>query len=198
MPAARHAYGARGQDTPMARATPVEGLGAHLSLPDAARRVIGVRTADVAAWTSYVDDPTAVTELHNLRIAGKRLRYSLELLQTAFGDDAIRLLDDVQEMQELLGAIHDDDVLLTMIRSQIGASALTGALARADEIIRVHGAGKDETALSGELPGLFVLLETVAARRQERYQAFHTWWAAHDDLPARLVDLVAGPRPAQS
>jgi CHAD domain-containing protein len=182
----------------MARATPVEGLGAHLPLADAARRVIGVRTADVAAWTSYVADPTAVTELHNLRIAGKRLRYSLELLQTAFGDDATRLLDDVQEMQELLGAIHDDDVLLTMIRGQIGASALTGALARADEIIRVHGAGEDETALSGELPGLFVLLETVAARRQERYQAFHTWWTAHDDLLARLADLVVGPRPAQS
>jgi hypothetical protein len=157
-----------------------------MPLAEAARRVMAVRTADVAAWSAYVDQPSAVTELHNMRIAAKRLRYSMELLQPALPEEALPLLDRVQQLQEHLGAIHDDDVLQEMLRRHVATSALDGALARADQIIATHGAAGMDTSLPASVRGLFVLLGNVAARREERYQSFRRWWAAQDDLLSAL------------
>src|SRR5205085_1507435 len=91
----------------MAKATPVPGIGPHSELAEAARLVVRTRVADLATWAKHAGDPAAVAELHNMRIAGKRLRYSLELLQTALPARVAPLLDAVQEIQERLGTIHD-------------------------------------------------------------------------------------------
>lgn len=55
--------------------------------------------------------PHASTEhLHELRIACKHLRYTLELFEPAMGQEANALIDLVTAMQEQLGHVHDADV----------------------------------------------------------------------------------------
>ncbi len=55
--------------------------------------------------------PTATSEqLHALRIAGKHLRYTLELFEAPLGPEAETLLKPVRDLQEQLGNIHDADV----------------------------------------------------------------------------------------
>lgn len=58
--------------------------------------------------------PAADTEqLHQLRIACKHLRYTLELFEPALGKDAPAQIELVTAMQEQLGSLHDADVAAT-------------------------------------------------------------------------------------
>lgn len=82
-----------------------------LPTPHAAmQRIISVRFAEVLSQAAALknEDPKA---LHNLRIACKRLRYSIEL----FADALPKLRPAAQrftQLQDELGEVHDCDVLL--------------------------------------------------------------------------------------
>ena len=52
---------------------------------------------------------SAIAELHQARIAGKRMRYTLELLGEGDGA-AVSLVDECRGLQDELGSIHDRDV----------------------------------------------------------------------------------------
>ena len=52
-------------------------------------------------------------QLHQLRIACKHLRYTLELFEPALGKDAPSKIELVTAMQEQLGSLHDADVAAT-------------------------------------------------------------------------------------
>jgi len=52
-------------------------------------------------------------QLHELRIACKHLRYTLELFEPALGKEAADVIKRVKAMQEHLGNLHDTDVALT-------------------------------------------------------------------------------------
>lgn len=57
-----------------------------------------------------------VETLHDLRIAAKWLRYSLEFVRETLGPDVDELLAPVVELQDHLGAMHDADVAAAMTR----------------------------------------------------------------------------------
>jgi len=61
----------------------------------------------------WADTPT----LHELRIAGKWLRYSLEFVQEALGDDSLPLIEKVTNLQDHLGLMNDADVSASMART---------------------------------------------------------------------------------
>ncbi len=58
-----------------------------------------------------------VETLHELRIAGKWLRYSLEFVREALGDDAAPLIARVTALQDHLGLMNDADVAASMART---------------------------------------------------------------------------------
>jgi triphosphatase len=82
-------------------------------------------TAPSRIWTSYegvrgyesvlrwADVPT----LHELRIAGKWLRYSMEFVREALGTDADPLIARVTALQDHLGLMNDADVTASMTRT---------------------------------------------------------------------------------
>jgi CHAD domain-containing protein len=82
-------------------------------------------TAPSRIWASYeqvrayepvlrwADTPT----LHELRIASKWLRYSLEFVQETLGDESAPLIQKVTNLQDHLGLMNDADVSGSMART---------------------------------------------------------------------------------
>jgi CHAD domain-containing protein len=73
-----------------------------------------------------------VETLHELRIAGKWLRYTLEFVREALGDDSAPLIARVTALQDHLGLMNDADVSASMARTFLvehagELSALEGA-----------------------------------------------------------------------
>ena len=97
------------------KAQRIEGLTADMTLDAAARRIIAVRAAELYAFVPEALDEEAVTPMHDMRIAAKRLRYLLELVGFTIGDDGAEAQARARELQEVLGEIHDCDVMLERI-----------------------------------------------------------------------------------
>jgi CHAD domain-containing protein len=82
-------------------------------------------TAPSRIWAAYEQVRTYepvlrwadVTTLHELRIASKWLRYSLEFVQEALGDDSKPLIERVTGLQDHLGLLTDADVASSMTRT---------------------------------------------------------------------------------
>ena len=90
-----------------------------------------------------------VETLHELRIHGKWLRYSLEFVREALGSESDALIAKVTALQDHLGLMHDADVAAHLARGflveQAGAlsDAESGAIARylvsrEKEVARLH------------------------------------------------------------
>lgn len=103
----------------MAKPRPVEGLDPDRRMRPNARRILAVRIDEVYAYDGAIADPANVTELHDMRIAFKRLRYLLEIFGVAFDADLRPFLDEVRGLQDLLGDIHDRDVQVPMLRDHL-------------------------------------------------------------------------------
>jgi hypothetical protein len=103
----------------MAKPRPVPGLEPDARLRPNARRVLAVRIEEVYSYDGLVADPANVTDLHDMRIACKRLRYLLEIFGIAFDADLEPFLDEVKELQDLLGDIHDRDVQIPMLEGHL-------------------------------------------------------------------------------
>lgn len=71
-------------------------------------------------------EPDDAEGLHELRIAYKKLRYAIELLEEALPIDARALLEPAVVFQKRLGEVHDADVAIEAIRA--GDPAARGAL----------------------------------------------------------------------
>ena len=127
----------------------------------------------------YSFDASKHAELHDLRIAAKRVRYILEAAEPVFGEPAKRGVKTMKQVQDLLGEIHDCDELLPLV-------------ARHTEKLRVED---DAAALAGQqLPnrrkyrGLEALRAHTVAERERLYERFARKWAKleRDAFRARL------------
>jgi CHAD domain-containing protein len=70
-----------------------------------------------AAGTLYAPEP-----IHNVRIAGKKLRYTLELAQSAAGLHVGKEIATLKRMQKLLGRLHDLQSLQQYAREAAAAT----------------------------------------------------------------------------
>jgi len=82
----------------------------------------------------YAFDPSKPADLHDIRIAAKRVRYILEAAEPVFGEAAARGVKTMKQLQDILGDIHDCDELLPLVaehtkrlRADDAAAAAAGA-----------------------------------------------------------------------
>jgi len=61
-------------------------------------------------YDEFVTQPDRVEELHAMRIAAKRLRYTLETFTPLFEDGLKPSIKAMRSSQDMLGAIHDADI----------------------------------------------------------------------------------------
>jgi CHAD domain-containing protein len=87
----------------------------EMPLAQAARRIVAMRTAELYAFVPEALDEQAVTAMHDMRIASKRLRYLLEMVGFCFGEVGEEARVRARALQEVLGEIHDCDVMLARI-----------------------------------------------------------------------------------
>lgn len=100
----------------MAKAEPITGLNPQASTRENARIIALTKINDLYSWQECVDQPYALTELHNMRIAAKRLRYTLEIFTDILPAACTSACKEVIQLQEELGRLHDSDVLIALLR----------------------------------------------------------------------------------
>ena len=104
----------------MAKAHKITGVAPLRSYHENARIILPQRLEEVYTWEPFIWDETRREELHNMRISIKRLRYTMELFRVAYGLPTIKsqyaeFLAVIVDLQEILGDIHDADVVLKVL-----------------------------------------------------------------------------------
>ncbi|MCX6362442.1 MAG: CHAD domain-containing protein [Armatimonadetes bacterium] len=139
-------------------------------LRDCAQGWIAQRLSEMLEWEPFIRDPAYVTELHAMRIAAKRLRYTMEIFAPYSGGGLEGLVESVKQLQETLGEIHDADVLAPELAGQ--ARKELAPLVTGGETI--GAAGRDLESVVG------LAMAAAAQQRQRKalYRTFVAQWRA--------------------
>jgi CHAD domain-containing protein len=109
-------------------------------------------------------------QLHEVRIATKRLRYALQLFEKPLKPESTAIIEQLTELQDELGEIHNLDVLIELTRNEL--------VAIADEAVEhamKHDPGPDLNA-EAEWKDLIALLTQTAERRRSQYEEVRAHW----------------------
>jgi len=174
----------------------VKGLRPGSRLGGAARRIAAQRIADLLQFDESVRDPANIRELHDLRIAAKRLRYTLEVLGNALEPVAAAVEDEARALQDVLGEVHDCDVLAPRLQKE-----LARLVAQDGEALATLADGDPDAApkVLRDAPGravrhgVLALSVGVAARRSVLYACFLERWEAL--LAGTLLTDLTTPGP---
>jgi CHAD domain-containing protein len=162
------------------KARKVKGLDPSGNLAENALRIVEVRLAEVCDLAGAALDPSAVEARHDMRIAAKRLRYALETTGPAFGRAASDGARTARALQDVLGEIHDCDVMLPRVRAHAARLREDDAEALRRE---AGGRARDlEPASARSAPnldryrGIEALLSYLEARRRVLFDRFSREW----------------------
>jgi CHAD domain-containing protein len=118
------------------------------------------------AYRKYVAKPECVEELHEMRIAAKRLRYYLEEFVEYHEEEIGEAVRTTKKVQDLLGSIHDCDVWTEVLPGYLKKGALAEAR-------------RDVTDDTDSLrPGLQLLGENRKRERKRLYRKFVKLWTS--------------------
>jgi CHAD domain len=166
------------------KARPVKKLDPTRPLAENAARIIRVRLDELLSFTPKALDRENETEQHDMRIAAKRLRYVLEVTGFCFGRPADTARRRARDLQDILGEIHDCDVMLPRVREHL--EELQSA--DADVVRRRAGETPDlDPKLAAQAPsrttyrGLDVLAVYLRARRELLFDRFVAFWKRQED-----------------
>ncbi|REJ94817.1 MAG: CHAD domain-containing protein [Planctomycetota bacterium] len=160
-----HSKRFRGQLARLKKRLRWRGSGSEPSIASAAAPLIRPEVDRFLAATSC--DLSDISRLHRMRLRGKRLRYSLELLVALLPQDERlgRLKAALKQMQEQLGDLNDRATAIEILR-QVRDTAEN----------RSHEAEVDS------------LIEIQRRELTERHRTFLTWWS--DDGRRKLTGEI--------
>jgi CHAD domain-containing protein len=120
-----------------------------------------------------------IEELHEMRLAGKPLRYAMEAALPAFAQEFGERLDDVRSLLAHMGEIHDCDVHLASLRTHL-------------EEVRLFNRSIRDRSRRFRTTGVRALM---TAQRQRRIQLFgelqaHTERWRNDNFRERLLSSM--------
>lgn len=194
----------------MAKAKTIRSLDCQAPTGQLARLIALVRLEEMYEWVQYVASPYYSKELHNLRIAAKRLRYTLEVFEEALPKQSKDIIQELTQLQDELGLLHDSDVLIALLRLCLGSQESGVAYQKA--LVRVKKQKKRKGVIlpaalvadvlhpaiapsAEERYGLEQLLITEQHTREERYRAFREHWSRLQERDfrqevARMLDQL--------
>lgn len=191
----------------MAKARNITGLDCQETTGANARMIAMIRLEEMYRWSSYADHPYDVQGLHNLRIAAKRVRYTLEVFEEALPEACKPIVDELAQLQDELGAVHDSDVMIALLRlclasqdsgaayelalAQIGKQRAKGKLMVPPEMV-AQLVEPSTLPTDEERSGLEQLLQRRIQRREEEYDAFRQHWQqlAERDFRRHVLEVL--------
>lgn len=166
------------------KAEPVTGLNADGCLRAQLPEIFVVRMNELWQLSRHMPFEERVHELHDMRIAAKRLRYCFEFFAPLFAEGFSSHLKDFRKLQDFLGEIHDCDIWVDYLREElklamrelgnsrrelgrhIGASQELGDAARELETEYRHGPAA----------GLLRMISELTQRRHGLYLGLLDFW----------------------
>jgi len=156
-----------------------------------ARDQIVARWDALRQYEGSLKDPEDLASHHRMRIAAKRLRYTLEICRPAYAGQLDEAVGEVRGLQERLGEIHDCDVWVEHIGRFMAEER--------QRAIDYCGSARPFGRLEA---GLAYLRDERLARRREAFEQLVREWRrlADGGLWARLLGIlevhVRPPAPA--
>jgi CHAD domain-containing protein len=131
-------------------------------------------------WPEPRQVPSLI-QLHNLRISGKRLRYSAEQLRELYPDHLALLIDLLKRNQDLLGEIQDCVTQRAVIEVELS------------KLQKRKPGGQEAATLEG-------LITEYDQRQQMLFGQFHDIWMgmARPEFRESLKAMVSGIAPEDS
>lgn len=130
-----------------------------------ANEAIRLRLEDFLAYEPHVAYPERVAELHQMRIAAKHLRYTLEIFEPLYTRALRKPLKIVKEIQELLGQVHDCDVWIGYVPWFVEKERA--------RTLEYFGEAVPAQAF---IPGLYALEADRREQRLRSYYMFRRFW----------------------
>ena len=191
----------------MAKAKALTELNPNAPTKQNAQHIAHIRLEEMYSWVADVDNPYEVYGLHNLRIAAKRLRYTLEIFEDVLPATCQAISKELVHLQDELGALHDSDVMIALLRLCLGGEdagiAYELALIKAG---KQKGKGKlllkptlvakvldpDVVPSTEQRYGIEQLLRKQLQVREEHYQAFRKHWYQLQarDFRREILDML--------
>ncbi|MDE0427347.1 MAG: CHAD domain-containing protein [Candidatus Poribacteria bacterium] len=151
----------------MAKAHKLTGVEPLRSYRENARTILPQKVEEVWTWEPFIRDASRREELHNMRISIKRLRYTMEIFHVAYtvpkegfeetavicGKRFSEFLAVIVDLQEILGDVHDADVVLDVLTDDTQRTA--------------------ENVLA---PGVATLIARTRKTRKADYETFLKKW----------------------
>lgn len=164
----------------MAKARKIKQVAPADAIQATAAKVLRTRLAEFFShWSDPAHTPTA-QQLHDLRIAGKRLRYSAEQVRELYPDRLTLLIELLRLTQDLLGEVQD--------------SVTRRALIAAD-LERLRRRQPD----SRDIPALEKVCAEFEQKQTALYAQFREIWQGltQGKLRKSLKAMTAPPKPAK-
>jgi CHAD domain-containing protein len=180
----------------MAKLWAVRGLDCSGDFASNARRVIAARIAELYSHVPVIEHPEDAVGLHEMRIAVKRLRYSLEFFAVCFDPTELEwFLTSLSGLQELIGNLHDADEFIPHLHQVLGEIEEHRAL-EADAVRHKdsEGVSVESTPSARYVPGLLSAIRRMREQRESSYTDARALWLRleSEGFRERLVRLAAG------
>ena len=165
----------------MARAKSIPTVDPTASITAHAAVAIGTRLDELYSYDYAVADAALVTDLHEMRIAAKRLRYTMDVFAPAFeqytslSEQFKAATSVVKLLQQYLGDIHDADVLVPQLLTELTA-AMDGIRPKsrgkkpASDPVGVHLVDLDSCR------GILSVCEDARSARDEAFSKLQMEW----------------------
>ena len=136
-------------------------------IPPVAAERIGKRLIDLFIYEPWIQNPDAVAEHHAMRIAAKKLRYTMEVYAPLYKWELVKPIARIKKIQSRLGDVHDCDVWIDHI-----------TLAIMKERTRFHSVSARRHSGADAIISLKRLLADRERKRAMLHRSFVRFWSA--------------------
>jgi len=146
-----------------------------------AQREILARLEELCDYQDSLAEPQQLTRHHQMRIAAKRMRYTMEIFAPAYDGRLDDFIAAAKDLQTMLGELHDCDVWSERLEQFL----LT------EQRRTITYCGSDD-AIGAVRPGVAYLREDRQRHREQTFSRLSLYWARlrDNELWPRLIALL--------